>query len=415
MIKASSLIYAIIIALILAILTASILLSQYLKILETENDILESKIRVNAISAINYFLVSENYALPSDRSISLYGDTDDSVSIHIEKWGILDLLTATASAHGKTYSKTALVGDILDKKNDPALYLADNNTPLALCGKTVIKGNCILPKSGVKRAYIEGQNFIGTQLIDGKVTASNSSLPPIDKSLLDYLVSLFNYLPSASDSFVAWPTVTNYYWSFSHTKQIIYSNDRINIGTGDLEGKIIVVSKTRVEIRSQSTLKDLIIVAPMIQIDDGFSGDIQAFATDSICVGKNVNLKYPSVVSTITGSDKKKHPIINIDDGTSISGLILIDAGFDPLTKKPNLNINKGAQITGMIYCNGIVNMNGSVIGSIYCNTFILKTASAIYENNLLNSTIDISQVPDGFSMRNFLNTKPNRNVIKWL
>ena len=241
MIKAGSLIYAIIIALIIAIASSSFLLFQYFKIIESENDLLDSKLRLNAISAINYFLVTDNYVCPSDTKISLYNDLADSVSIHIEKWGILDLLTATASSGGKSFSKIALVGDLIDKKNTPVLYLADNNTALSLCGKTIIKGNCSLPKAGVKRAYIEGQNFIGSKLVDGDISLSNPSLPPIDINLLNFTNRFLNYTPSEGDSFIQFSSQMNAFSSFEKAESVIFSQGPIALRGNHYEGKIIII------------------------------------------------------------------------------------------------------------------------------------------------------------------------------
>ena len=104
-----------------------------------------------------------------------------------------------------------------------------------------------------------------------------------------------------------------------------------------------------------------------------------------------------------------------IGEGSTVSGLVLMDGGFDPIGKRINLFLSPRSMVTGIVYCNGIVNMNGSIAGSIYCNLFILKTPSAIYENNLLNSVIDISKLPVNFSIKNFLKTKTQSRVIKWV
>ena len=413
MIRASSLIYAIVIALVLAILSSSVILFQYFKVIESENDLLDSQLRLNVISAINYVLVTNDYTVPSDNRIRLYGVANDSVYIHIEKWGILDLLTTIASSGGHSFSKTALTGELFDKKNNPALYLADNNSPLALCGKTVIKGNCSLPKSGVKRAYIEGQNFIGNQLIDGTTTVSSSALPPIDKNFLDFVDKITNYIPSESDSIISFPSVTNAFCPFADQNHVIFSSEALRLSSCHYEGKIIIVSKKEIEITNNSALKDVIICAPKIVVDDDFTGSLQAYASDSIYIGKNVKLNYPSSISTIS-DNRTKHPSIIIDEGSSLAGTIIMNDGFDPINKSINLSLEKNTLVTGTVYCNGIVNMKGSIIGSIYCDLFMLKTPSAVYENNMLNSTIDISKVPDGFSMKNFLNAKSQRRIIKW-
>jgi hypothetical protein len=138
-------------------------------------------------------LVSDDYLSISHKQLSLYDGVQDSVDIRIDHWGVLDLVYANAFIGNRNISKTALVGDAINNVTCPALYLADNNTPLLLCGKTIIHGDCFLPKTGVKRAFIEGQNFLGTKLIDGKISTAASALPPIDKAVLDHIIALSLY------------------------------------------------------------------------------------------------------------------------------------------------------------------------------------------------------------------------------
>ena len=76
------------------------------------------------------------------------------------------------------------------------MYLADQNKPLSLTGRTQITGNCYLPKAGVKRAYIEGKSFVGNKLINGTKYNSNKTLPPINKELINE--NLKNFFPKES-------------------------------------------------------------------------------------------------------------------------------------------------------------------------------------------------------------------------
>jgi hypothetical protein len=170
-----------------------------------------------------------------------------------------------------------------------------------------------------------------------------------------------------------------------------------------------------VRISSSASISDILIFAPKIIVENNFEGSCQLFASDSIYIGKKVNLKYPSVVSTISSDKGNKYPKIVVDEETRIGGLVLMEAGYDPINKVVNLNLGKKSIIIGVVYCNGIVNMNGAVIGSLYCQKFLLKTASGTYENHLLNSTIDIIGMPERFALRSFSREKSDRRVIKWL
>src|SRR5690606_12628712 len=61
-----------------------------------------------------------------------------------------------------------------------------------------------------------------------------------------------------------------------------------------IKGNYIFISKDTINIDKSSYLEDVILVAPVIRIEDGFVGNLQAFASKTIEIGSNVMLNYPS-------------------------------------------------------------------------------------------------------------------------
>ncbi|PIG98215.1 hypothetical protein CS542_06460 [Pedobacter sp. IW39] len=50
------------------------------------------------------------------------------------------------------------------------LYLSDEDRPVSVSGKTLLIGNGMLPKAGIKQSYAEGKPYTGIkQLLDGKL------------------------------------------------------------------------------------------------------------------------------------------------------------------------------------------------------------------------------------------------------
>ena len=59
--------------------------------------------------------------------------------------------------------------------------------------------------------------------------------------------------------------------------------------------------------------------------------------------------------------------------------------------------------------------MKGQVHGSLYTDKFLLSTPSSVYENHLLNATIDASALPASFVGVGLLNTNSEKKVVAWL
>jgi len=66
------------------------------------------------------------------------------------------------------------------------------------------------------------------------------------------------------------------------------------------------------------------------------------------------------------------------------------------------------------VYSNGFLELKGEVFGSVVCQSFILRTASSVYENHLLNTTIDITKLPKNYVGVNWLKKENHFDIIKF-
>ena len=67
-----------------------------------------------------------------------------------DPWGSFYLSKTKASWRSQIIDRPALTGMLLNDGDSVALYLKDNNRPLALVGQTYIEGQVYLPQRGVK-------------------------------------------------------------------------------------------------------------------------------------------------------------------------------------------------------------------------------------------------------------------------
>lgn len=362
---------------------------------------------IHNINSTLQLIETNGYQFPvGESSWDLFEEENDSIDVLRQPWGLLDLWTLSARSGRQSISKSYLTGQKLDS-NQLALYLSGSNKPLALCGKTVIKGDVKLPKQGVKRAYIEGQNFIGSKLVDGKIGISSNAILPLHIDAKDRIAQ-WNSPALKPQNGVILNAIGELRERQGSPDSILVvnANNRLNLLGFEKANWTIFRSSSSIEVPPGISLQNCILIAPSIVFESGFRGNVQCFAHDSILLNKDVILDYPS---NLVLSAKRPKSQIRIMESSHVYGSIVVDMKSNlPQKNWARLKLDKEAIATGEVYVNGITEMKGVIEGKLTTRLFYLKTPSSVYENHLLNVTIDRSRLPYGFvntlSIQNGLN-----------
>ena len=415
--KATALFYAVSVAVLIAVISGSVVLYSYLSQVFIQHTETDSKLQVNAGSGLNLLLSSSNpVGLDETSAIDLFGEGVDSVVLKRMSWGLFEVGVARAVHRNNSFSKVIMAGFEPNPEITGALYLSDNNKPLSVCGFTKIKGDAFLPEAGIKRAYIEGKTFSGVRLVEGNIKKSKSQLPEINKDLIKKNLTLLsgniemNESQSAEEP-DAIPDMLQH--SFYKATKVFYQPQKAAL-TQNLKGNIIVISDQPLFISKQARLSDIIVYAPAIMVEPGFEGNLQLFAYDSVIIGRNVHLQYPSAVGLIRTSGFDHVPEIFIDEYTVIDGEVFIYSEKQG-RKQPRLSLKKNALVSGLVYVDGMVELKGDIYGSLACKKFILKTPSSIYENHLLDAKIDFSELSGYYAGSSLLASGKEKKIVKWL
>jgi hypothetical protein len=419
MIKASSLFYAIVISILIAIISSCLILFSSLSHLEFLNYEILQRLNLNADSGINLLLTDQSLVSPGEKTyLDLYNKGNDSVELHLKPWGAHEIAISMATFQNKKATRIAQIGSFTDSADLYSIYLADENKILALSGKTLIKGTAYLPKAGVKRAYIEGQNFSGNKLIEGDIKTSQTKLPEFNKNIFTYIQKVFaNKIISDHDSVVeiknelSTDTLKN---SFLSPTILFRSSASITINEGVFSGNIAIISSNKIHISNGAILNDIILFAPKITIGEDVKGNFQAFATDTILIAKNVSLSYPSVLGLVTTPRSPQVSSILTEDNDTISGSLFVFKENQNQQKHSVIIIKKNVFINGEVYSNDITDVQGTINGSLMCQKILLITPSSVYENHLLNATIDVTKRSGYFTGINILKEDKIKRVVKW-
>jgi hypothetical protein len=370
----------------------------------------------NSNLGIDHYLINTNQL--NDTIVLNLNDEDyKSLKVNRSYWGIFEKVTSESKIKSKTFKRIALIGGAQPKEK-VALNVFNNDLALNLVGDTRIVGSAYLPRRGVKPGYINGNSYHGSNLIYG-TTQNSFGLPEIPEELQQYLGELENSTGLFENSQVIElkSSISN---SFTQPVKVIYSASEIILDSHNLIGNIIIVSSTKISVLWGSNLKDVILVAPSIEIGNSVKGNFQAVASKNIRLGKKCHLKYPTALILLPKDDNASDDlivddtqVINVEEGSKIEGVIAYFGEVNLNYNRPQIKIENDVYIKGEIYCNDNLELLGNVDGTVYTRNFILNAFGSIYQNHIYNTNIIATNLGDEYVGLLFNNSK--KGILQWL
>ncbi|WP_298487861.1 hypothetical protein [uncultured Maribacter sp.] len=384
MIKAGSLYYAIIICVLVGVCCAAFMLtSHYSKmhgiILQTQSELLNTN-----TSGIQYFLNKVNRLGTTPEKVDFFENgiiTEGSIT----NWGFYKVLKVRSVFKRDTIVRHALLGK--KYSNPPALYLVDNDKPVQMVGKAKIKGDAYLPKKGIKKGYITSQSFSSFTFLEGNKLRSGNKLPIITGafSLPDTVGVTKRTLEEIKKGEIINQSFTD------RSLQITVSTPTIT--NKIILGNVVISAKDSLFITRSNKLEDVVIMAPIVVFEKGFTGTVQVFSNEKVELEEDVVLKYPSGIY-MDGTHLNNREVLFNEDSKFLGSVVVAKSS----SKAPSLiSVAKNAQIIGSLYCDGNTDLKGSIIGSVYTDKFYLKTEASTYENYIEDGQIDQKSLSKDF------------------
>jgi len=418
MLKASALYIVIIIALVIGVLCSSLIVAAYFYKIQYQKKFRYDQLENNVSSGINILLASEDSTYTNGKTFSLFGQDTDSVSLKRSFWGVYDVGASRAFIQKDTLYKAFTFANAIDSSKWAAIYLIDEDRPFSLSGKTLVRGNAYIPKAGVKEAYIDNKAYEGDKrLISGSKHVSGRVLPQLDVKRLNQLEQYQTQDIPGDSTVLKNDSVKQSFLQptrFASFKKEVHTLRNIK-----LSGNMVLFSDTTIIIDSTAVLNNIMIFAKAISVKSGFHGNCQLFATDSIRVDSNCRFDYPSCLGVLRLKDAKVSTQARIYIGTkaSFSGLIFTYEQKDgPL--KPQIIISENIKITGQIYSQGTLELGNKseVDGSVFTSRFIYRTQFTLYENYLINTTIDSKALSPYYLTSELIPVaKKKKKTLQWI
>lgn len=363
---------------------------------------------------------SFNDPLATDVSLDFKALNNTNISINIKKdfWGILEKRASTATHNKTVFKKTALVGNSYpDGVN--ALYLTDRQRPIILAGKARITGDASLPVQGARMGNIRGNSYFRKQLIYGRITTSGSELPKPSREVISQLDNMFKDNPFAKEQVVALKPNMEITNSFYEPTLVV--QDRIvHLRDNRLIGNIVIKASQKIIVESSTALRDVLLIAPEIIIKDKVIGSFQAISSGKIKVGANCNLLYPSVLLVEAKSNQNiqqqsgMQASIAIGKNTSLKGMVIYMDDQKEQSRLPHIRIAEMATVLGQVYCMDNLELKGTVIGNVTTDGFIAIENGGIYQNHLYNGIINSMDLTDNYAGL-LMEGEQHKKIMKWL
>ncbi|NVK64020.1 MAG: hypothetical protein HWE22_05505 [Flavobacteriales bacterium] len=345
----------------------------------------------------NYFALLHGARSQSNGRQELIHASGDTSVITRRDWGAFRVIVSETRHKVGTVKRSAIVGYETDHSH-PALYIPERKQSLKLCGETRIEGVAFLGERGAERGHIARQSYKGDKLIYGKQKLSERSLPGLKSSLKTENIQKYRKNCVKID-----PIDRDTNFSFSEKTRLVSVTSQLYLNH-KISGNVVLHSFDTIVVKANCQLENVIIVAPNVRFEDGFSGAVQVVAHETIRLGKKVKLNYPSALilhEEGRNETSDKHGIF-LEEGSQVLGGVLL------FSQKPNsrklllLKMEKG-RIGGLVYNLGETELKGDVIGHLYTNKFTLRAGGGQYTNHLLNVRISSDLLPKEMIVPNWL------------
>lgn len=409
------------IAILIALLLTALILYAYTFGYMKEQS--KAAIEIIRLSSTGISALTEQSEINSDTlTISPNDQEHYSIKTNLSQWGIFEKGFTSVQHRTKMFKKLAIIGSLINTEKSPTLYLQETQNALSIVGNTKIKGIAYLPIQGVKTGYIAGNSYYGSQLIYGEIKKSTPSLPKINERTIKAIVNyLKDYQPTSPQDYINIETNQKIRNSFKEKTKASFSKTAIVLENKQIIGNIIIKSDSLITVKRTTVLKDIILIAPRIEIEDGTVGNFQAIASIKITVGPNCSLSYPSaLVLYQDNKDASNTPPPNKDDNqiyiatrTNINGSVCYLHTNEADDFSTQIILESQAKIKGQLYCMGNLELKGTVSGSVFTKQFVANQSGSIFMNHIYNGVIENENIPAFFGGVIFENEP--KIVMKWL
>ncbi len=414
-VRSAATVYALMVTLLIGLLCSGLILFAVYN--REEMARMEDKVVVaeRCSSAMELLLHASTDSLTNQKLEEL-SDEECTVSGGIKNWGVYTLIYSSAKGKKSNSENSALAGSPSHAYGDGSLYLSNSRQALYLGGLALLKGAITIPQAGLKRDF-SNSGYQRETLYDGIPRISADNLPNGYQVIAERGYALVAGRFNEGDSVVVYEEAREPSLDRSFIKSTIRltSKDTIQLENGSLSNNIVVYSPASIKVGARMKLDNVILVSPLIVIDQGFTGNCQLISSNVIRIGADVKLKYPSAILHLDDGDSLQLGSgVVIDSSASVQGSILM-LNWKFASNKSVLILKKGSEFNGLLVCETRLDLRGNVQGVVHTRKFVSIGQSSYRENYLVDGVIEPWEKFDRFAGPLIDNRNSTKTWVKWL
>lgn len=340
--------------------------------------------------------------LDESRGVKLYeGDSSSRVQFFRERWGLYEVVTMTTK---EGVQESRLIGRARESFHGANLYIPENNKALSLTGKSTVEGVLRISRNGIAYTQILSEFFSGIPLRQEQITRGAEKFPDVMVETEEVIERLF-----LIDDFSSLLSRIPVHRAFTDSLLCFQASEYLS--GMNVSGKVILYSTGSVFVEQDNCFKDVILVASKVEIADGFRGNMQVFAKDSILLGDDVILS-PGSGLWIGGECPDR--LIRLGEHCEVNGFVIVSGGEEEKGEVPSANYFQPAtsKVRGLVYVDGVAEVHGFVTGCLYVRDCFYFAPEGYYSSILYNITL---LTHSSVSFPFWMDGPYERREIKWL
>lgn len=294
------------------------------------------------------------------------------------------------------------------------VYMADHQRSLSLSGHTLLNGNAWLSKAGIRAAYLNQRPYVHNTLLNGRLQESEDQLPALDPVFVEYLYRLADTTPFVKQQYDLRMLDSGLAAPFSDPVKEVVQPGVLLLENINLEGHIIVRSDSLIEVDASANLRNVILIAPVVKFRKGWKGAVQVIAKDSIVAAEDCHWEYPSALVLLKSHKENLQNKLIIDKKCIVDGMVLSVCDTADVYKS-YVELGEGSKLTGIAYVMGYLSLKANVDGIVLTDYFIYRSPSTVYENYLVDVTIDRNKLSSRYIGPSIFRDAGKRTVIAWV
>jgi hypothetical protein len=369
-------------------------------------------------------------------------------TVEVQRWGCFSLMTATASYRTASAQRVALVAQRPGPSFENALVFANTSHQLVFTGTAAVQGRIITGPSGVSKGTLVGQTGVTPTLPSAVIRTERAPrLPSFSQSELADEIDTYERLVKGefSKNPLSRGGVITYSAKISlidgsqipaDVQYVVAEGDALLKGVfyrrgpplyvlakgtlsfqpqAQVDGPVAIIARKEI-VLPDSVHVDHAILYSATRIELKASARISAQVFSPFILLRSGSLaSYPSLLVSISRTvEPDASAGIVIEGGATVEGTIL-SLGQKVENENPLVVIQPGASITGAVYSENVMTLDGSVAGTVMTREFYFYVQPTKYLGWLRSARIDRSLRPQGFLLPIGFAESFRLDILEWL